>query len=122
MNQDFYARILKGYQEDPCWKRIARQLDNNYLLGEDAVYLPFTRARHLPATDADPYFSPRPVDDFIDNETPKDTTQKSGVDKRALGELIFYVDRITKVQRLCIPLNVVKEVFAIAYSNGHPGF
>jgi hypothetical protein len=36
--------------------------------------------------------------------------------------LIFYVDRITNVQRLCIPSNVIKAVFAIAHSTGHPGF
>ena len=59
MNEEFYSKLLAGYQEDEFWKRILTQIDQNHALGENAVPLPFIRGEHLPPHEADPYFGPR---------------------------------------------------------------
>ena len=37
-------------------------------------------------------------------------------------DLIFHVDKFTGLERLCIPRPLVKDIFDIAHSEGHPGF
>ena len=59
MNEEFYSKLLEGYQEDNFWKRVIAQIDENHALGENAVPLPFVRGEHLPAHETDPYFRPR---------------------------------------------------------------
>ena len=60
MNSNFHDRCVQGYQEDTYWKRIAKQLNDNVALGEDAASLPFVWGKDLPTTEADPYFFSRP--------------------------------------------------------------
>ena len=38
------------------------------------------------------------------------------------SNLLYHIDRVTGVQRLCIPPKMLPEIFKIAHSNGHPGF
>ena len=59
MNDEFYDKLVMGYQQDPFWKRVLAQVDENHALGENAVPLPFVRGEHLPPHEADPYFGPR---------------------------------------------------------------
>ena len=37
-------------------------------------------------------------------------------------DLIYYIDRITSYERLCISQLLVKEIFQLAYRNGYLGF
>lgn len=145
MKQSFHDRCLLGYQEDTYWKRISKQLDDNMSLGEDAVSLPFVWGRYLPATESDPYFTPRPAGSAQIPSTeskieqlptsaesateeqvsvsPQDTSADASKEATC-DDLIFHVDKISGSQRLCVPSNLVKEIFMIAHgnNNGHPGF
>ena len=143
MNQDFHDKIVDGYENDKFWKRIAQQLNDNEALGDNAVKLPFMYGRQLPGSDSDPYFLPRPEDvddtrieenvngennvtdinkDLVES-TEENTSSTPGISDDKISNLIFHVDKATGIQRLCIPTNVIKDIFMIAHgNNGHPGF
>lgn len=114
MNEDLAQRIVKGYESDPWWSKISNQLSTNDALGDNKATLPFVR--ELPPTDADPYFLLRPtaaVDDPLnENTTPPALRHK----------LIYHIDLVSGVYRLCVPTSVASEVIAIAHGEGHPGF
>lgn len=110
MKQEFAQKILQGYKKDTYWTRIGAQIDANAKLGEDAALLPFVRGKHIQATDADPYLTPRPDGEIMES-TPE-----------LQADLIYHVDLVTRVQRLCIPTSVTSDIFAIAHGQGHPGF
>ena len=59
MNEEFYEKLIEGYEKDDFWKRILKQIDENDALGENAISLPFVRGENLPAHESDPYFGPR---------------------------------------------------------------
>lgn len=48
--------------------------------------------------------------------------QQPHPDQPDKSELLFYVNRVTGLQRLCIPLGVDAEIIALAHVQGHPGF
>ena len=58
MNEEFYNKLIKGYEKDNFWKRIMTQINENHALGADTIPLPFIRGEHLPAHETDPYFGP----------------------------------------------------------------
>ena len=37
-------------------------------------------------------------------------------------ELIYHVDKLTGLQRLCIPRSLIKDILALAHGDGHLGF
>ena len=41
---------------------------------------------------------------------------------RGSNNEIFYVNKFTSLERLCIPEPLVKDIFDIAYSEGYLGF
>ena len=146
MSTDFHDRCVQGYQQDPYWKRISRQLDNNMDLSKNATSLPFMWGRDLLACDSGPYFLPRPGESPEDltplpasllssgkgsqqaaplpntsHQTPKTPPLENQV--TTVDDLIFHVDRLSGNQRFCIPSDLVQEILAIAHgTNGHPGF
>ena len=74
----------------------------------------------MPTTDADPYFQPRPGDEF---EPAVDGTESVPEPPIIPDEdLIYHVDLVTGKHRLCIPTAVVPDILAVAHGNGHPGF
>ena len=114
MNEDLAQRIVKGYKNNPWWVKILGQLSLNDALGDNKAFLPFVQ--ELPSTDTDHYFLPKPAA-VVDNYSDEITTPL------ALGpKLIYHVNHVFGVHRLCIPTSVASEIIAIAYGKGHPGF
>ena len=36
--------------------------------------------------------------------------------------LLFYINQMIGLQRLCIPFNLVKDIISLTHNNGHLGF
>ena len=113
MSPDFRKSILQGYEDDPWWSKILKQIHQNEALGEDAAVLSFVTGKHLPAHEHDTYFGPRPENDV--ETLPYQATLLD-------DDLLYHVDRVTGLQRLCIPPNVVPDILKIAHGHAHPGF
>lgn len=131
ISDDFRHRLVDDYKKDPWCARLIQQIDDNEKLGEDAVPLSFIRGR---------YFSSRletfPSDSESGMDNPPDPPAESGLGSRpppdsavsALeslpedADLIYHIDRIIGIQRLCIPSSLVKEILQLAHGNGHPEF
>ena len=116
------SRILARYRADLWWARLHRQIQENNDLGPNAAMLSFVVGSPPPA-DSDPYLTPRPDGNkdcspglAMDRETPEVLPSP---DK---SRLLYHVNRVTNVHRLCIPLSVALDILAIAHSEGHPGF
>ncbi len=76
-----------------------------------------------PPTDSDPYLSPQP--DSNDKPLPDCIPAPDGSEELARldkSKLFYHVNRLTNVQRLCIPLSVAPDILAIAHGEGHPRF
>ena len=82
MNEEFYSKLLKGYQEDNFWKRVIAQIDENHALGENAVPLPFVKGEHLPAHETDPYFGPRAGENAQEEEGSREQQQASSSEQQ----------------------------------------
>lgn len=119
IDENFRKKILAAYKKDPWWNRVSKQIDENEARGEDANILLFVWGRTLPPTEADPYFEPRPLQP---EELAVAITTKGPNASTPNDKLLYHVDRITGMQRLCIPLKVAPEVIAIAHGEGHPRF
>lgn len=128
------SRILAGYDSDPWWARLQIQIRANRDLQADAATLPFVLGSP-PPTDADPYLAPRPEDatllpsDISGPEEPPANDTASPGEPSAIGlpipdktRLLYHVNRLTGVHRLCIPPSVAPDILAIAHGEGHPGF
>ncbi len=115
------SRILTGYKADPWWARLQQQLQTNANLGVDAATLPFVIGS-TSGTDSDPYLGPRP-----DGEDPLPVFIPIGEVPEGLpapdkSQLLFHINRLTNVHRLCIPPSVALDILAIAHGKDHPGF
>lgn len=118
------SRILAGYDSDPWWARLHQQIRSNHDLGVNAAALPFILG-FPPATDADPYLAPRPesgeptnlAEDFAALKDP--IVDSPAPDK---SKLLYHVNKLTGVHRLCVPPSVAPDILAIAHGEGHPGF
>jgi hypothetical protein len=75
MSEEFYTRLIEGYQHDGFYKRIIAQIDENDALGEDARTLPFVKGERLPAHETDPYFGPRASKDPVEAEVPAEADE-----------------------------------------------
>ena len=112
MNDEFYKKLVKGYDEDPEQVKLIKIIDNPK--DETTPKLPFVRGRNLPPMDYDPYFGPRPEDDTVPDQ-PTDIHP----------DLIYYVNKYTGHYRICVPNynTLVKDILQVTYgSNGHPGY
>lgn len=116
------SRNLAGYQADPWWARLHRLIQENNNLGSDAATLPFVIGSTPPA-DSDPYLTPRPDGDedlspglAVDRETPE------GYPAPDKSRLLYHVNRITNVHRLCIPPSMAPDILAVTHGKGHPEF
>lgn len=70
----------------------------------------------LPATDANLYLGLKPENSSVVEKI----EDKNEVTKNS--KLIFYINCFTSVQKLCISFDVVTEIIAMVYKNGHLGF
>lgn len=123
-----------------------KQVKTNQALGPDATFLPFILGK-VPASDSDPYFGPRlkttinassfeprskkPIaQPEISNPSKNspvlqdeyESYDRSPGNRYTEDDLLYHVDRITGVYRLCIPPAVATDIIAIVHGEGHPGF
>lgn len=82
ISKDFSDRIIKGYANDPRWKKHVLLLDKNDRLKENAAVMSFVKEQGL----------------------------------------IYYIDALTSIKRLCIPKDCVREILDIAHGSGHAGY
>ena len=139
MSNDFKARIVKGYQEDPSWNKILAILkrEESYH-DEDAAKLPFVLGEENTLESQQEQASPEAntlesqqeqASPEASGRVPSPAGQAGRVPSPAEqaessdGRLIYHVDKTTGVKRLCIPQAVVKDILDIAHSaSGHLGF
>lgn len=118
------SRILAGYDADPWWAQLWLQIQRNNSLGTDAATLPFVLG-FGPPTDADPYMEPQPegidssVTDAFSIQHGPAIDDLPAPDK---SKLLYHVNKLTGVYRLCIPPSIAPDIIAIAHGEGHPGF
>lgn len=117
---DLVRRILDGYLTDDWWTKVRRQLLSNKDLGSDKAVLPFVFGSTENPSSGDPYFLLKPesqghASDFL--------TSKPAIAMHAgRDQLIYHLDCVTSVCRLCIPPVVAPDLLAITYSEGPLGF
>ena len=112
MDKSFHNKVLEGYSKDDFWARILKQVKDNSELKENVASLSFYLGKDLSTSDDDPYFSSRPK---IELPIPKNkeltdplarppasTSLAEGSAKR-INDLLFYMDKFTEYQRLCVP-------------------
>ena len=122
MHPALVSQILAGYQTDPWWARLHRQIQANNKLGADAATLLFV-IDSTPSADSDPYLIPRPAGDedlppsFTDIQQTLEGLLAPDKSKR-----LYHVNKITNVHRLCISPSVAPDILAVAHGKGHPGF
>ena len=122
MHSALVSQILAGYQADLWWARLHRQVRANDDLGPDAATLPFV-VGSTPPTDSDPYLTPRPHgDEDLSPDLPVDGETPEGLPAPDKSRLLYHVNRITNVHRLCIPPSVAPDILAVAHEEAHPGF
>ena len=86
--------------------------------------LPFVLA-DAHTSDSNPYFQPRPEppdNTALESDSISLLEEQSGVFGPNTSRLIFHLDCLTGVRRLCISPSVAPELLAIAHCKGHPGF
>ena len=124
INPDLVKRILDGYTSDGWWSRVRKQVLNNEKLGVDKALLLFVWA-DADALDSDPYFQLKPEppnNTALESDLISLSEEQSDVFKPKTNKLIFHLDRLTGVRRLCIPPSVAPKLLSIAYGKRHPGF
>lgn len=98
------------------------QIQANDNLGADAATAPFV-VGSTPPTDSDPYLAPRPNDD--------EDLFSSSIDVEEIPErfpapdksrLLYHINKLTNVHRLCIPPSVAPGILAVTHGEGHQGF
>ena len=127
ISPDLIKRILDGYLADDWWGKVRKQLLANDNLGPDKAILPFMFGSAEPPSSADPYFLPQPESqDHTTNltapEHASDLPASEPARQAGGAQLIYHLNRVTGVRRLCIPPAVAPDLLAIAHGEGHPGF
>ena len=152
INDEFYDKVLKGYNEDLAWRRITKIIDNP----DNATTrkLLFVRGRNLPAIDLDPYFSLRldtnypPLTSLPSDQSERSTNNPETIDNPEnvdssendnseivdnsnpmrnsdiYDDLIYYVNKFSGYYRVYIPDHgdLIKQVLEVIYGNRHPGY
>lgn len=124
INPDLVKRIFDGYTSDGWWSRVRKQMLDNKKLGVDKALLPFVLA-DADTSDSDPYFQPKlepPDNTTLESDSISLSKEQSGVFEPNTNKLIFYLDCLTSVRRLCIPPSMAPKLLTIAHGKGHPGF
>ena len=128
------SRILAGYDSDPWWARLQLQVQANRDLDTNAATLLFVLGIP-PPTEADPHLALRPENATLqpsDVPSPKEPPAKDMAPPEEPSakellipdktKLLYHVNRLTGIHRLCIPPSVAPDIIAIAHGEGHPGF
>ena len=124
INPDLVKQILDGYTSDGWWSRVCKQVLNNEKQRLDKALLPFVLADADPS-DSDMYFQPRlesPNNTALESDSMSLSEEQSDVFEPNTNKLIFHLDRLIGVRRLCIPPSMAPELLSIAHGEGHPGF
>ena len=118
-----FRKIIRDYRMDEWWKKILTQIDNNDHLLENKAILPFEREDEL-ATSVDPCFFFKPELDPLEpvSGLVLDTSPLTEVNSIDYTSLLFHVNQVTGVCRLCIAPKVAKDVIGIAHGQRHPSF
>ena len=122
MHPALVSRILAGYKADPWWAKLQLQIQANSDLGANAATLPFV-VGSTPPTDSDPYLALRPNGN--ENLPPisinvEETPERLPIPDKS--KLLYHINRVTNVHRLCIPPSVAPDILSVAHGEGHPGF
>ena len=101
-----------------------QQIWSNYNLGVNAAALPFILGFPL-AIDANPYLAPRsesgePTNLAEDFAALKDQIVNSPTSDKF--KLLYHVNKLTGIHRLCVLPSVALDILAIAHGEGHLGF
>ncbi len=116
------SRVLAGYEADPWWAQLQQQIRSNSELGADAATLPFVIGS-TPSTDSDPYMAPRPEGkEYLEPVALPALECPEGLPRPDKTKLLYLVNKLTNVRRLCIPPSVAPDILGIAHGEGHPGF
>ena len=122
MHLALVSRIMAGYQADPWWAWLHRQIQANDDLGADATTLLFVVGSTLSA-DSEPYLAPCLVGDEDLSPSFADVEETlEGLPAPDKSRLFYHINRITNVYRLCIPPSVAPDILAIAHGEGHLRF
>ena len=91
-------------------------------MGADVATLLF-EVGSIPPTDTDPYLALRPDGDENLPLSPISTEQiPERLPVPDKSKLLYPINRLTNVHRLCIPPSEALEILTIAHEEGHPGF
>lgn len=122
ISNNFQQQILKGYKKDNWWKQVSKQINENNILGKNAVEMLFVQGRNLFMTEADPYFGPRPKEKMNAELETASESKANEIKTKKNNDLIFNINRVTGAQRLYIPLKAAAKVIVIAHGDSHLGF
>lgn len=116
------SRILAGYQADPWWARLHRQIQANNNLRVDTATLPFV-VNFMPPVDTDLYLTLRLASD---EDLPARLAVVGEISESLpapdKSKLLYHVNKITNVHRLCILPSMAPDILAIAHGKSYPGF
>ncbi len=123
LSSSLFRKIIPFYMIDEWWKKILTQIDNNDRFLENKAIFLFERRDGLAAS-ADSYFSSRHKLDPLKpvSGLGLDTSLHTEVNSIDYTLLLFNVNYVTWVCRLCIPLVMAKDIIEIEHGQGHPGF
>lgn len=125
IHPNLVSPILARYNSDPWWMRLHQQIQSNWNLGANGAALPFV-LDVPPATDADPYLAPRPEGSEPIDMTKDFAVLESRLELKAPAadktKLLYHINKLIGIHRLCIFPSVAQVVLAIAHEEGYPGF
>ena len=113
MFEKFRKKIIEDYEKNPIWKRILTTVLTNEALEKNAADLSFETVTTIP-TETDAYMKSRIE---VSNANIADMTSIF-----ESFDLLYHIDRLIELRRLCIFDSCVKDVMKIVHDNDHSEF
>ena len=110
MFDEFCKKMIEGYANDPVWKKVHQTILRNNRLGINAANLSFTIES-----------MPFEIDSYMESRSENEPALITA-DESTNKKLIYHVNDLTGLRRLCIPSSCVKDILDIAHDEDHPGF
>ena len=120
ISPNLIKHILDGYLTDNWCVKFWKQLLTNDNLGPDKAILSFIFGSAKPLSSAAPYLLPRSEPQKYASDFPASESIQPMLTRSI--QLIYHLDRITSVCRLCIFPTVAPDLLAIVHGKGHLGF
>lgn len=111
LSPNLVRRILNGYLADDWWAKVQKQLLSNKDLGPVKAVLLFVFSSNKNLSSADLYFLLRPKTQGYASDLP--TSEPTIGMHAGRDQLIYHLNRVTGVRRLCIPPTVAPDLLAI---------